>query len=371
MPPERRTFALLLFSALCACGVDDPTRPDPKDDDTTDYLDPPDRIPTDSGSFDREYHLQTLAIGNTQVCAIRDNGWPICWGATEAEIELGTEDLYYYDGVAPTGVSLSSVHFSGLSRMNEPQHSASGRVCAIFEDPTVSCCWGRATKFDQLMFCDYREHAPADDPFAQIVSITAADCFLHTSGRLWCWDDQAQWDLATDIAQISTAHRTLYALHHDGSLSSWLILSDECETNAPTDLSRETLSADITNPALVEGADACLWDRDDGQIRCLNPAFNRDAGPGVAQVVGLGGVTCARYETGEVRCEAPEGCCELQNPQPETGAFQPEGLFKHIALWPDSATVGCGVTLEGEARCWGTPGGQATRIVTDVPSWDR
>ncbi|MCK6515998.1 hypothetical protein L6R46_13180 [Myxococcota bacterium] len=221
------------------------------------------------------------------------------------------------------------------------------------------------------MLCEYQDEADEADPFVQIVPLTAADCYLHASGRLWCWDNVGQWDLATDIAQVSTAHRTLYALHHDGSLSSWLILSDECETNAPTDLSRETLSADITSPALVEGADACLWDRDDGQIRCLNPAFNRDAGPGVAQVVGLGGVTCARYETGEVRCEAPEGCCDLQNPKPEPGAFQPDGLFKHIALWPDSATVGCGVTLNGEARCWGTPGGQATRIVTDVPSWDR
>jgi hypothetical protein len=370
MRPERRATGLLLF-AICACNGGSEL-PGPDDAYGIDPPVVPDRIPTDSGSFDREYHLQSLTIGNTQACGIRDNGWPICWGATEAEIELGTDDFYYSDGVAPTGVALARVHFSGLSRIAEPKNSASGRVCAVFEDPVISCCWGRTTRYEGRYTCHTREEVSTySDPFAQVVSLTVADCYLHTSGRLWCWDDQNQWDLALNVAEISTAHRTLYALHHDGSLSSWLMLSDECETNAPNDLSRETLSADITNPSLVEGADACLWDRDDGQIRCLNPAFNRDAGPGVAQVVGLGGVTCARYETGEVRCEAPEGCCDLQNPKPETGPFQPDGLFKHIALWPDSATVGCGVTLDGEARCWGAPGGQATRIVTDVPSWDR
>jgi hypothetical protein len=327
-----------------------------------------DAAPADSGDSG-DVKLSLIALGNTQACGIREDKRPICWGATEAEIEQGTDDLYYYDGEAPDDIYLATLHFSGLARATDPQNSASGRVCAVFVDPTYSCCWGRATHFELYSPCHYYDESPPDDPFVAAVSLIEADCQLYSSGRLSCWDRITEWDLATDIAQISTAHRTLYALHHDGSLSSWLILSDECETNAPTDLSRETLSADITNPALVEGADACLWDRDDGQIRCLNPAFNRDAGPGVAQVVGLGGVTCARYETGEVRCEAPEGCCDLQNPKPETGAFQPDGLFKHIALWPDSATVGCGVTLEGEARCWGTPGGQATRIVTDVPSW--
>ena len=143
----RRKLSLALFVGLHVVGCDRH-----QDDAPTD--------PVDSG----DVTLSVVALGNTQACGLRADGQPICWGATEAEIERGTDDLYYYDGDPPSDIQMTRLHFSSFQRAAYPQNSASGRVCGVFDDPTYSCCWGRATQFDLHNPCHYYYEASADDP---------------------------------------------------------------------------------------------------------------------------------------------------------------------------------------------------------------
>ena len=84
-----------------------------------------------------------VVVGNTQACALREDGGVECWGATEEEIEIGTLDIYYHDGATPTG-SFERIDLSGMGRSGRPINSASGRACAIEQGSMAICCWGRA-----------------------------------------------------------------------------------------------------------------------------------------------------------------------------------------------------------------------------------
>jgi hypothetical protein len=308
-----------------------------------------------------------VVVGNTQACALREDGSVECWGATEEEIEIGTLDMYYHDGDAPAG-SYERLFISSDWRGSAAVNDASGRGCAIEAGGGAICCWGR-TAFGRSANkeCVQMLTTSESDPFTDVVNGDTQVCGLTSAGGLRCRDDNGVEHLYVGVLDISGHGYAIFAYYNDG-LYEYAILSGggDCRTVDTLGDSATSIPKGLTNPSLAEGSPGCFWQADPGRIRCIDSRGDWDPEPGMVDAIGRGDTTCAIYGSGEVRCETPtyeHTDSEYTSDWPD----DPVGQFKQIALWPDSASVGCGVTLDGQISCWGSPTGQAQRIVSDAP----
>lgn len=308
-----------------------------------------------------------VVVGNTQACALREDGSVECWGATEEEIEIGTTDIYYHEGVAPDGL-FERLDISGVSRTGQPVNSASGRACAIERGSSTICCWGRANfGRNGNKTCAQMLAAFEHDPFTEVVNGETQVCGLTTSGELRCRDDHGTEHIVTGVLDIAGSGYSVFAYYEDGLFEDAILSGGgDCRTVDTLGDSATSIPKGLTNPSLVDGSPSCLWQSEPGIIRCADSRGDWDPGSGMVDAVGRGTTTCAIYESGEVRCETPHydySDSDYTSDWPD----DPVGQFKQIALWPDNASVGCGVTLDGQISCWGSPSGQARRIVSDAP----
>jgi hypothetical protein len=311
--------------------------------------------------------FKQVVVGNTQACALREDGSVECWGATEEEIEIGTLDIYYHDGATPTG-SFERIDLSGMGRSGRPINSASGRACAIEQGSMAICCWGRSG-FGLLAnkTCIQMLTTSESEPFTNVVNGETQVCGLTNSGELRCRDDHGEEHVYTGVLDIGGSGFSVFAYYED-ELFEYAILSGggDCLTVDTLGDSAMPIPGGLINPSLVDGSPSCFWQSDPGLIRCNDSRGDWDPGPGMLDAVGIDYTTCAIYESGEVRCETPHydyTVSEYTSDWPD----DPVGQFKQIALWPDNASVGCGITLDGQISCWGSPTGQARRIVSDAP----
>ncbi|HAM20948.1 MAG TPA: hypothetical protein DCQ04_01500 [Actinobacteria bacterium] len=310
--------------------------------------------------------FKQVVVGNTQACALREDGSVKCWGATEEEIEIGTLDIYYHDGDSPAG-SYERLHISGMSRSGHPTNSASGRVCAIERGALTICCWGRldfSRRGDDE--CAPMLTTSASQPFIEVVNGETKVCGLTSDGNLRCLDDHLMEYSVPNIVNISGTGYSVCALLQDATYDSAILSYGACTESGMIGDATSALPKGLNNPSLVDGSPGCFWQSDPGIIRCSDSRGDWDPGPGMVGAAGTYFTTCAIYESGVVRCETPyydTTVSDLTSDWPD----DPVGQFKQLALWPDSASVGCGVTIDGEISCWGSPTGQARRIVSDAP----
>jgi hypothetical protein len=310
--------------------------------------------------------FKQVVVGNTQACALREDGSVKCWGAREEEIEIGTLDVYYHDGDSPAG-SFERLFVSGRSRAGHPTNSASGRVCAIERGALTICCWGRL-EFSRRGAgeCVPMLTTPASQPFIEVVNGETQVCGLTTDGDLRCLDDHLMEYSIPNILDISGTGYSACALLQDSVYDCAKFSSGACTESGRIGDATTALPKGLNDPSLVDGSPGCFWQSDPGIIRCADSRGDWDPGPGMVGAAGTYFTTCAIYESGEVRCETPyydysDSDYTIDWPD------DPVGQFKQIALWPDNASVGCGVTLDGLISCWGSPTGQARRIVSDAP----
>jgi hypothetical protein len=310
---------------------------------------------------------QQVVVGNTQACGLREDNRVVCWGATEEEIEQGTLDYYYYDGQAPDGL-FASLSISGGPRSGAPVNSASGKVCAIEIDRETICCWGRA-EFGRSSARSCVPMLSASDGavFTSIVAGVTHVCGLEDTGLMACVDDNGNARLISDIREIVGSGYLLDAITKSTEYVQDSLDVHDCSTEQLFESPPEPIPAKIDDPALVEGVTGCFWNAESGLIRCDDSRHGWEPGPGMVDVAGTSYSTCAIYSSGAVRCETPmnytvdpEGIIDNWPPDPV-------GKFKQIALWPDSASVGCGITLDDQLSCWGTPSGQGRWIVERAP----
>jgi hypothetical protein len=340
----------LLFS-LTACGLGET-----HDSDASDPEPPAEKV-----------KYKQVVVGNTQACALREDGTVVCWGATEEEIEQGTLDYYYHDGKAPSGL-FSHLSFSGFPRSGHPTNSASGRGCGIDLEKERICCWGRAD-FGRSANkeCSPALTATPGQKFVAVVNSETHLCGLDDSGDLYCHDDSGKIHHVSNIREIAGSGYSIDAITSEYEYLRAGLFITSCASKNLFDSSPEQIPAEIDAPALVEGLTGCFWSAATGQIRCDEHRMGWTPGPGMADAAGVNYTTCAIYESGAVRCETPseydvdpEGIIDNWPPDPP-------GQFKQIALWPDSASVGCGITLDDELSCWGSPSGQARGIIERAP----
>jgi hypothetical protein len=308
-----------------------------------------------------------VVVGNTQACALREDGTVECWGATEEEIEIGTTDIYYHEGVAPDGL-FERLDISGVSRAGQPVNSASGRACAIEHGSTSVCCWGRAAFGQQASRdCAQKLTTFGSDMFLEVVTGDTQVCGLTNSNSLLCIDDHGEEHVYSNIQDIAGSGFSVFTYYEDGLVEDAILSGGgDCRTVDTLGDSAVPIPRGLTKPSLVDGSPSCLWSAEAGRIRCADSRGDWDPGPGMIDAVGRGTTTCAIFESGEVRCETPHydySDSDYTIDWPD----DPVGQFKQIALWPDNASVGCGVTLDGLISCWGSPTGQARRIVSDAP----
>lgn len=308
-----------------------------------------------------------VVVGNTQACALREDNTVVCWGATEDEIEQGTLDYYYHDGASPTGV-YSSIFLSGAPRSGHPTNSASGRVCAIEDGATSICCWGRMNYgMDGRADCVPMLTSDVADPFISVVNGETRVCGLTNLRVLRCYDDAAHTYSMSSVKEIAGDGSLLDLLTEDNLFQSAIVRNTACNDPPIFVEAPGPLPVTMNEPSLVEGISRCFWSSSSGLIRCEEHWNNWWAGEGVVDVVGRNQTTCAIYNDGRVRCETPDKAEVDPEGIIDNWPTDPPGQFKQIALWPDSASVGCGITLDDELSCWGSPSGQARGIIERAP----
>lgn len=308
-----------------------------------------------------------VVVGNTQACALSEDGTVVCWGATEEEIEQGTLDYYYHDGKAPSGL-FSHLSFSGFPRSGHPTNSASGRGCGIDIDKSTICCWGRMEHgVIGAQTCLPVLSASDGTEFSDLVNGESHVCGLENTGLLTCIDDDGAEQSISNIREIAGNGYLLDAITNNIEYVRERLDVHRCSTPDTFDDPPGPLPAKIDNPKLVRGTTGCFWNAESGLIRCDDSRLKWEPGPGMVGASGTDYTSCAIYSSGTVRCETPiyydvdpEGIIDNWPPDPP-------GQFKQIALWPDSASVGCGITLDDELSCWGSPSGQARGIIERAP----
>lgn len=308
-----------------------------------------------------------VVVGNTQACALREDNSVVCWGATEEEIEQGTLDYYYGDGEAPDGL-FASLSISGGPRAGAPVNSASGKVCGIEEDRETICCWGRAAfGRSSARGCVPMLSASQGAAFTSVVAGVTHVCGLEDTGLLTCVDDGGAARSISNVREIVGNGYVIDAITEAGEYVRDNLDVHDCSVEQLFELPPETIPVRIEDPALVEGVTGCFWSAESGLIRCEDSRLRWEPGPNLMDVIGISDTTCAIYSSGAVRCETPMHYTVDPDGIVDNWPPDPPGKFKQIALWPDSASVGCGITLDDDLSCWGSPSGQGRWIVERAP----
>jgi hypothetical protein len=306
-----------------------------------------------------------VVVGNTQACALREDNTVVCWGATEEEIERGTLLNYYHDGKAPAGLFVS-IFISGEYMGNS--NSYSGKACGIELDRETICCWGRMEHgLSSAQTCLPVLSAKDGAHFVSVVNGVTHVCGLEDSGLLTCVDDDG-FELSTpNIQEIAGNGYLLDAITTSTEYVVETLNAHPCSTTQLFEDPPEPITAKIDNPKLVKGSIGCFWNAESGLIRCEDSRLRWEPGPDVVDVVGMEYTTCAIYSTGVVRCETPHEYAVDPDGVIDNWPPDPVGQFKQIALWPNSARVGCGITLDDQVSCWGSPHAQSRWIVQRAP----
>ena len=340
---------------------------------------------------------QVMSAGEAQACSIQVNGRLKCWGK-EGLVGDGTRAL------RPTPVDVRGLAEGVLSVVTGERHS-----CALTRNDRVSC-WGTGTDRGQL--------GPAephgDQPLLESLEPRSIDlgtsggptaiaggarhtCAIEPLGEVWCWGDNAQWQLSAGAAAISPSPAAVQDDSGEPILGVRLVAAGGAHSCIVTgvgdaqcwgsnehgqlalgtaDLLATTpqpvsLGAPVTAIAagqshtcalLVGGAVRCWGSNASGQLgndtgvdsaSPVSPAL--EPGHKVLALAAGGDVTCAITEDQTLRCWGDNTYGQIGDGT-QLPRYAPQPI-RELAHRVRSVTVGatsaCAVTLAGKAYCWG------------------
>lgn len=252
---------------------------------------------------------RSLAMASREACGLRPDGQMLCWG----------------EGGGP--YAPPSGPFLALSIAN-------AHGCAIRNDGTLQC-WKRYGN-DEL-------GAPPPGRFSQVAVSDYHACGLRSDGRVLCWGQALHGNtdapVAGDFIGLSVGLYNGCALRTDGTAQCW---GSRWDWNSETGYS-PLESPQGTFTELASGEFRACGRRPDGAFACwgetIEGARENPYGAPPAHVAVGGGEACVLNTDGDVGCF---GNSPAMRPPP--------GRYLRLSLGDVS---GCGLLLDGSARCWG------------------
>lgn len=266
---------------------------------------------------------RTLSVALGEACGLRPDGQMVCWG----------------DGGGP--VAPPSGPFLALSITN-------AHGCAIRNDGTLQC-WKRYGN-DEL-------GPPPAGRFSRVEVSEYHACGLRSDGRVLCWGQALHGNtdapVAGDFIDVSVGLYNGCALRTDGTAQCW---------GSRWDWSSQTGYSPMESPQgtftdLASGEFRACGRRPDGVLACwgetIEGARESAYGSPLARLAIGGGEVCALNAAGDADCV---GAAPTMRPPP--------GRYLRLSLGNAS---GCGLLLDGSARCWGASLGPVpTATLTEV-----
>ena len=152
-----------------------------------------------------------VSVGESQACALREDGSPVCWA--NSEIEEGSEaaaQVWRESGT--TGRPPAGESFAAIS-------VGEWHACGLREDGSP-VCWA----LDDEVAADTTT-TPADETFTSISSGENHACALRADGSPFCWGDdregQASPPAGETFTAISSGGWTSCGLRADGTFTCW------------------------------------------------------------------------------------------------------------------------------------------------------
>lgn len=287
-----------------------------------------------------------LAAGTSHACGLETTGLLKCWGKGGL-VGDGTRAL------RPSAVGVAGLGADVVQVVTGEAHS-----CALTRAGLVSC-WGSGTDRGQIgpagpgstdPLLEKLEPTPIDFGSNGGVTAIAAGarhtCAIQPLGDVWCWGDNAQWQVGAGAAAISPSPNVVRGEQGQAAYGIRLV------------------SAGDGHSCVVTGnGEAHCWGANDhGQLGTgsAGGVFNTPqrvqlASPATA-LAGGRSHTCALVVGGEVRCWGANGSGQLgddtgvDTATPVNPRLEPGLKVLAIAAGGDST---CAVTDDRFLHCWG------------------
>ncbi|MFO0613388.1 MAG: hypothetical protein U0414_12405 [Polyangiaceae bacterium] len=133
-------------------------------------------------------HYRSLGVGESHVCAVRDDGRLFCWG--EPPLAAGTT-------ATPTPVD-AATDWQSVS-------AADSHTCAIKTDGSLYC-WGRGYAGELGLGDEDDEPLPVrvgtDNDWARVYASGGSTCATKTDGTPYCWGSNASGEVGSTTAPL-------------------------------------------------------------------------------------------------------------------------------------------------------------------------
>jgi len=338
-----------------------------------------------------------VSAGAVHACGLELSGQLRCWGKGGL-VGDGTRAL------RPTAVDVPGLERDVLSVVSGESHS-----CALTRNGLVSC-WGSGADQGQLGPTSADDHDPVTESLqprpidfesnGNVSAIAAGvrhTCALQVLGDVWCWGDNAQWQVGFGADAIAATPNPLQLSPGKRASGMRAVAAGEahtCVVTASGDVNcwgsnergqlglgstggvavvPQLVSLGVPVIAVAAGrAHTCAL-LADGSVRCwganLSGQLGDDTGvdsprpvspkidPGlkVVAVAAGGDVTCAVTEDHALRCWGDNDGGQLGDGSnlPRFVPQQVHGLTSNIRTVAAGLSSTCAVTLAGQAYCWG------------------
>jgi alpha-tubulin suppressor-like RCC1 family protein len=341
-----------------------------------------------------------IAAGNAHVCAVLDMGAVYCWGANDSG-QLGTSAGT--DSATPVKVAIDKV--MDVTAGGIPG-AGTAHTCALTASGRVSC-WG-ANDSGQLGKGDTADTSdPTQIDTLNLVSGVAAGgaftCAFLQGGGLYCWGGNEAGQMGdgggsavvapqsvtdpTGVKGLAAGTRHVCALLTNNTLKCWgdnsrgqvasqMLVGQEKPTlvSGLLDVTSAAAGQDFT---CAQGATlvSCWGDNTDSQLTSAvgtdyteSPktvslmgvtalALGADGVLDGAEVIPMGGHSCALLDTAKVTCWGNDRSGQLGRGTLSPGgkAAEPaevDGL-DGVAMIAAGTEVSCAILKSGAVRCWG------------------
>ena len=337
--------------------------------------------------------MTAVAAGATHTCALTSSGGVKCWG-DNSNGQLG-------DGT--TTQRFTAVDVAGLASGVTAIAAGTYHTCALTSGGGVKC-WG-LNDSGQLGDATFTQRLTPVDVFGLTSGLSAIavgayhSCARTTGGGVWCWGENGAGQLgegtnngsptaavvlgmASGIAVITAGAYHTCAVTIGGGARCWGgnysgQLGDGSTNDSSSPVNVVGLASGVTSIAashpindddvghtcalMVGGGIKCWGDNEFGSLGDGTTADRLTP----VDVAGLGGTatsivlgeshTCARFNTGNVKCWGLNGSGQLGDNTPlhRALAFDVQGLASGISAIAAGGYHSCARTSGGGVKCWG------------------
>jgi alpha-tubulin suppressor-like RCC1 family protein len=332
--------------------------------------------------------ITSLAAGREHTCATTAEGDARCWGANR-DRQLGVLSPKTYRPVTP----------AGLAAPAEKVVSGAVHTCALLADGSVSC-WGK-NEHGQLgdgSFSTPSLPVPVKAMPGDVADIAAGvyrSCAVTAAGAAFCWgsnDGGALGDgtttnrpaptpvngLGSGVKAIAAGLEHTCAITDAGAALCWGgnsrgQLGDNSGQNQLTPAPVQGLSQGVVALALGDFHTCALTDA--GGVKCWGLGYDGQLGygqniedkrtptdvlglqSGVAEITAGPRHTCARLESGQVKCWGVHGLGANGSPGAPFRTLTPlavAGFAEGVTTISAGSNHTCAALPQGGARCWGS-----------------